>query len=317
MAIYQFHAENLSEGVNIYVRGKLGFAQLTRLIEGDQLAQVNQRKAQYGISPVNQPHTTLTLTEPAVQFQDPNQPSYEENFVQERFFTSNKHPERGQQYSIDSKGSDLPIIALTNPDGTFTQDESGRELAQGLDVTVVLRTYKPKTYIKRGLAIEMILVNEPVQYYSAGGPDVSALASRGITFTSQPRKIRATEAKPTGDVQSLEYDGPDGGYELPQPQAAPAGGYPAQAQQAAPAAQPTQQAPAQPQSQATAVGFAPQAQQAPTQLTREQLEQQLAALQAQQDGGGQGGPNPASAITGNPWNGQRPVAPGITLPHQS
>lgn len=79
-----------------------------------------------------------------------------------------KRPETGANYSIDSKGSTLPIIAIPSPkgDGTYDQDESGQELAQGLDVTLVLRTYKPKDFNNRGLALEQVIVHEEPRYYN-------------------------------------------------------------------------------------------------------------------------------------------------------
>ena len=53
-------------------------------------------------------------------------------------------------------------------------------------------------------------------------------------------------------------------------------------------------------------------------MTREQLEEQLKALEAQQAGQAQApAGNPDSAITANPWpNSQRPAAPGISVPTQ-
>ena len=81
-----------------------------------------------------------------------------------------------------------------------------------------------------------------------------------------------------------------------------------QGRQAPAQAQPQQQAPAQPQA----------APAAPAQMTREQLEEQLKALEAQQAGQAQApAGNPDSAITANPWpNSQRPAAPGISVPTQ-
>lgn len=326
---YQFIPENLTPGRQIYIRGKIRYSRITRLIQGEELTRSDARRVQNGMSAVGKPHLSISLTEPAVQYEDPKQPTYEDNFVNERFFTSKKNPELGPQYSIDPKGTDLPIIAISDDNGGYTQDTSGRELAQGLDVTILLRVYKPKSHPKCGLALEMVIVNEPVRYYSAGGPDLSSLAARGITFSTQPRKISASEANPSGDVP--EIDGDDEGYDLPQPQAAPAAGYPNQDQQA-----PAQQAPAAAPN--TAVGYAPQAQApaqpqqqtpaqpqaapaAPAQMTREQLEEQLKALEAQQAGQAQApaapAGNPDSAITANPWpNSQRPAAPGISVPTQ-
>ncbi|MFJ6759985.1 hypothetical protein ACIQNK_33820 [Streptomyces sp. NPDC091273] len=76
-----------------------------------------------------------------VQFADPNNPTLEGQFVSERRYGSPKRPETGPNYSIDSKGTTLPVIAIPSSkgDGTYDQDESGRELVHGLDVTLVLQ----------------------------------------------------------------------------------------------------------------------------------------------------------------------------------
>ncbi|WP_369491968.1 hypothetical protein [Streptomyces sp. BF23-30] len=69
------------------------------------------------------------------------QPTLEGQFVSERRYGSPKRPETGPNYSIDSKGTTLPVIAIPSlkGDGTYDQDESGRELVHGLDVTLVLQ----------------------------------------------------------------------------------------------------------------------------------------------------------------------------------
>lgn len=184
----QFTAENLTEGTILMVRGKIAYSRLTKLIDGADLVAVNQRKAANNMSPINSPHVTCALTQPQVVFTDPSNPSYDEQFVAERFYVSPKNPSAGPMYSIDSKGKSLPTIAVPSDKGddSYDQDTSGRELANGLDVTLVLRVYKPKNYAKRGMAIEHIVVNEPVRYYSGSNAATEALAARGIVFNAPP-----------------------------------------------------------------------------------------------------------------------------------
>ncbi|WP_405786501.1 hypothetical protein [Streptomyces sp. NBC_01367] len=87
------------------------------------------------------PPWPTTIIHAEVQFADPNNPTLEGQFVSERRYGSPKRPETGPIYSIDSKGTTLPVIAIPslNGDGTYDQDESGRELVHGLDVTLVLQ----------------------------------------------------------------------------------------------------------------------------------------------------------------------------------
>lgn len=307
---YQVAAESLKEGSIILVRGKLGFARLTRLIEGEELRAVDARRVQNNLSPVGKPHTTVTVTEAEVIFKDAAAPTLEERFVEERRYTPKKNPSTGLSYSVDSKGQSLPIIAIPTPEGTVVQDESGQELAQGLDVTLVLRVYKPKTFNKRGIAIDQVIVNEPVRYYS-GNTSVEELAQRGIVFAAPPQAIQARSGAPAVagqarvgvDNQGTIID--ENGFALP----APGGGMP----QAAPAAAPQVivQAPAAP----VAPVAQPVAQAAPVPTApAESLEAQLARLQAEnaalKDAGSAIGA-PAGAPA-SPWADDAGDAQGIT-----
>ncbi|MDW6058022.1 hypothetical protein SAZ11_07960 [Streptomyces sp. FXJ1.4098] len=224
MANYSISASQITEGKNVFIRGKLGFAVLARLIEGAELVASDQRKTKNGMNPVGKPHTTATIIHAEVQFADPNNPTLEEQFVSERRYDSPRRPETGPNYSIDSKGSSLPVIAIPSPtgDGTYDQDESGRELAQGLDVTLVLRTYKPKNFNNRGLALEQVIVHEAPRYYNAGGIDQAELAARGIVLNGTPRPVQATPASAAPAAVPVTTEVEDGlSFPAPQPASAP------------------------------------------------------------------------------------------------
>lgn len=296
---YQVDAEQLREGTTVFIRGKLDFARLTRLIEGTELAAVNQRRAANRLSPINSPHTTATLSQSEVLYADPSNPTLEEKFVAERRYVSKKNPGTGQSYSIDSKGS-LASIYTKSEDGTYVQDLSGKELARGLDVTLVLRIYKPKAYAKRGIAIDQVLVNEDVRYYSAGGGvSQDELAKRGIVLAAPPVRAAAVAAAAEEvdgvDVEQLDNTSmvTEDGFIFPAPQAAPA----AVAAPAAPAAK---------------VAPAPAPASAPATTTAElSLEEQLEAIMAENAKlkAAQAGDN-GSAIGANPWEDAE--KPGIS-----
>lgn len=263
MANYSISASQLAEGASVLIRGKLAFARLTSLIEGAALVASDERKVKNGMSPVGKPHTTATITEAEVVFADPATPTVEEQFVSERRYTSKKNPDTGANYSIDSKGTSLPVIAVpsaTNP-GTFDQDPSGRELAQGLEVTLVLRVYKPKNFTNRGLALDQVIVHETPRYYNGGGVAAGELAARGIVFNTLPRAVQAQPGTGSGAGSALG-NGPEpvgtdveDGLSFPAPQPTAVAPAPAQApvqavaeapQAAAPAVQPAAQPAAQP-----------------------------------------------------------------------
>lgn len=204
MANYSISANQIAEGKSVLIRGKLSFARLTRTIDGEELVKSNQRKLANGMSPIDKPHTTATITQAEVLFADPANPTLEEQFVSERRYLSKTHPDTGPNYSIDSKGTQLPVIAIPSAknDGTYDQDVSGQELARDIDVTLVLRTYKPKNYNNRGLALEQVIVNEAPRYYAASA-STEQLAARGIVFNAPPRALQAGDAPAVGAVQEF------------------------------------------------------------------------------------------------------------------
>ncbi|MGW5929365.1 hypothetical protein ACWF2L_24410 [Streptomyces anulatus] len=296
---HSISASKIAEGKNVFIRGKLGFAILARLIEGAELVTSDQRKTKNGMSPIGKPHTTATITHAEVQFADPNSPTLEEQFVSERRYDSPKNPDTGPNYSIDSKGSTLPVIAIPSPkgDGTYDQDESGLELAQGLDVTLVLRTYKPKDFNNRGLALEQVIVHEPPRYYKAGGVDQAELAARGIVLNGTPRPVQATPAAPVNAAVPVATE-IEGGLSFPAPQ-------PTSAPVNVAAQAPVQTAPA-----TVSVAPAPVTAPAPAQET---LEQKLARLEAENASLRDAGSAVGSPVATGPWNGSGPAQEaGIT-----
>lgn len=287
MTNYSISAKQITEGKTVFIRGKLGFAVLARLIQGAELATSDQRKMKNGMSPVGMTHTTATIIHAKVQFADPNNPTLEEQFVSERRYDSPKRPETGPNYAIDSKGSTLPVIAIPSPknDGTYDQDESGQELAQGLDVTLVLRTYKPKNFNNRGLALEQVIVHEAPRYYNAGGIDQAELAARGIVLNGTPRPLQATPA-PAAAVPGVT--GIEDGLSFPTPQ-------PASAHVDVAAHAPVQTAPA------------------PTPAQESTMEQKLSRIEAENASLKAAGSAVGSAVATGPWNGSGPAQEaGIT-----
>lgn len=205
MANYSISATSLTEGQLVLVRGKLGFARLTRLIEGEALAASDARRISNGISPVGVPHTTVSIHDAHVVPKDGAALTVEEQFINERLYVPKKNPGAGKSYSIDSKGSNLPIIAIPDAGNKLVQDTSGRELAQELDVTLVLRVYKPKNYNNRGMSLDQVIVNEPVRYYG-GSSSTEELAARGIVYAAVPQALQASNATVAGEAAPVESD---------------------------------------------------------------------------------------------------------------
>lgn len=187
---YAIKHEQLINGETVTLTGILGYSRLTRLIEGAELDSVNQRKVAMGLYAIAGPHTTATITQAQVLYSDPAHPTIAEQYVAERCYVSDKHPENGMNYLINSLGSKLPVIAIPSTDepGKFVQDTSYRELASGQPVMLVVRAYRTDRN-RTGLALSHVVVPQEPQYFEPGGAGVSELAARGIVFAEPPQVL--------------------------------------------------------------------------------------------------------------------------------
>lgn len=237
----------LAVGANIVVRGKLGYSRLTSQIAGEELRKQNERNQSRGQQPVSRPYTTATIYDASVICKDPNHLSNEEIYAQESLYTSVSAAgsQRLNCFTGNNKGNNLPWIAVARSDGSGFADKVAPEgeLAQGLDVTLILRVFKGRVS-NNGISLDGVIVNEPIRYYTPAND--ANLAAYGIQLAGNPAPVQPAVAAP---VQT-------------QPPMYPAN-EPAPAAPFAPQFQPQPQAPApapqvtQPPQPAPAAPFAP------------------------------------------------------------
>ena len=162
----------------IWVKGNLTYSRVTKQISGDELKKDIDRKKQNGRIPIEKPYTTASICNAQVLYQNPQAPTIEEKYIEERLFTSAKHP--GYNFQGVNKGNRLPYIG--NLSGNqFIQIAPEGELDNGLDVTLIIRVFKGNP--QNGVTLDGIILNEPVRYYSSNG---LGLAERGITMVPAP-----------------------------------------------------------------------------------------------------------------------------------
>lgn len=190
-------AERLREGEQILVRGKVSFSRVAKLIEGEALTKsIEQARQRGSLYPTTVPHTTINLVDAQVLPANPAAASVEEQFVHEKIFTYKNGDNTGHTgFGVDNKSNYLPTVLEMDPEnpGQYRQLVLERDLASGLDVTLVLKVYKPAGYEKRGLGIEQIVLHEPVKYY-ASGLDTAALAARGIVVNGPIRSVTGADS---------------------------------------------------------------------------------------------------------------------------
>jgi len=190
-------AERLREGKQILVRGKISFSRLAQLVDGDALVKsIEQARKRGVIYPTTVPHTTINLFDAQVIPADSAVATLEETFVHEHLYVIKSGDNAGKSgYSIDNKGNYLPTVLEQDPanPGQYRQLQLERDLAGGIEVTLVLQVFKPATYEKRGLGLQQVVLNEPVRYF-ASGVDTDALAARGIVVNGPIRPVAGSES---------------------------------------------------------------------------------------------------------------------------
>lgn len=178
MANHSINNNQLRPDQTIWVKGKLTYSRVTKQISGDELQADIQRKRQNNRIPIEKPYTTASICDAQVLYQNPQQPTIEEKFIEERLYTSQKNP--GYNYTAVNKGNRLPYIGKLEGN-QFIQIVPEGELDNGLDVTLIIRVFKGNP--QNGTTLDAIIVNEPIRYYSSAN---LGLAERGLVMVAAP-----------------------------------------------------------------------------------------------------------------------------------
>lgn len=210
-------AEHLREGQVLYLKGRVSYARIAAQINGAELERrVAQAKARGQLYPTSKPHTTISVIDPVVIPADPNNPTIEERYLEEKIFTLKSGDNAGKRaFSVDNTTRTLPQVFAPNANGVHEQVQLTGDLDTDLDVVLVIRVFK-SSYEKRGLSLDKVIVNEPLRYYqSADSIDTAMLARLGITIEGPVTRVNAVDAPESAIVQRDEPEE----VSLPQPQA--------------------------------------------------------------------------------------------------
>lgn len=191
----QISLSSVPPGTIIQVRGKVAFSRIRSQIKDEELKRTNERNQQQGRLAIDKPHTKLSLKQCTLIVKDPNNLTVGEQYVQERMFLSQKHPENGYCYEGLNKGKFLPVVARRVPEdpNTIQQYEPSEllgELANDLDVTILMRVFESKP--NNGITLDTVIVNEPIRFYQGGAQ--TSLAAAGLTLrpSAAGREMAAT-----------------------------------------------------------------------------------------------------------------------------
>ena len=320
---YQVRANELNEDSPlIHVEGTLMYSTLMHRIAGEELDKINADLMARNRYTKSGPYITATLANAHILpiSGDENTITREEFYIKERFYDSKKpkEGETGKRMTQDSPVPDngfMPPIYKrvsneANADGHYEYEQiigAPGEVAAGAPVRLVLRVYKPRNQVNRGISIHSVFVEtDEVEFLDPSNPinprDRKALQDRGIVIVGDTVRIGANEgntpaAKEEGNSSENTADNaqqsiPADNDGLPpvmaanqQPQAQTQS-QPQQQQQSAPAPQQQQQ---QQQTQAPQQFYDPNATQnqapaqAPVQNNNENIEKPQPEEKPQED----------------------------------
>lgn len=193
----------LTPGKFVYVKGKVGYSRIGRQTNDEELERFNQGRKFKQTTPITQ----LTIYDAEVICDNPNSPSVEELYVMESLYTSSKKEYTGKCYNPVNKTKFLPTVKVQNaadPSKYDDYDMNKRELAQGLDVVIGMRTFKGNG--NNGISLDHVIVMGELKLRPAGdsGAAKSALAKFGITFTNEPSPLNSETVAEEGSPENGE-----------------------------------------------------------------------------------------------------------------
>lgn len=155
----------LKPNTEVLVRGKLEFSRLDKQVAGEKLLEDQRNRKMKGMPIINRPYTSATISDPQVLSNNQGvQKSLEEIYMTESIYmqkSSDKYMFNGM-----NKGNRLPNVFELNPTtGKYDQVVLKHNLANGLDVTLVMRVFEAQP--NNGVSLETVLINEPLRYYQA------------------------------------------------------------------------------------------------------------------------------------------------------
>lgn len=277
MSENKIKADQLTPGTTAVVRGEVSFSRITSPYSGQELQQRVADQQQRGIKyPVKTEHTSISLVNAEVVFADPQNPTVEEMYIHQKMYTAKSGKNQGKTtFTHDDKSNSLPPVMehildeQGNKTGQIQQIQPEGELANGLQVILVLNFFASGDNENRGTGLVYILSDEPIRYYSSPTADAPAMAAMGITIAGgiTPTAHSQAPAAPQQDQGYAGLPGPGGQPQVPQAPQAP------------------MQQPQQPQYQPQNQFQQPQAPQAPAQPQQPQVQQNQ--YQQPHDGFGQ------------------------------
>ena len=197
MAKRTITSNQLTPNAIYLVRGKVSFSRITRHTTDKEREEANKRR----MHPIDKNYTTITLYDAVVLARDPQNPTMEEKYASECLYRSSSQNYPNNNFTAMNKSANLPDVAVLEGTNNYRQITPEAELAQGLDVTLVMRVFKSP--MNNGVSLDKVFVNEPIRYYNNGASTQDALAGYGIVFQAlPPKKAEETQTITTAEAEA-------------------------------------------------------------------------------------------------------------------
>lgn len=217
----------LTPNTIVMVRGNIRFSRLLKPIQGEELINDQKRRTQLGMIAIEVPYTSIELDNARIVPMRPDGvKTIEEQFVEERFYQKRDPDDASMHYSVINK-SPYPNKFYQKRDTTASgaknmeadQIQPTGELANGLDVILLLRIFASKRYQRKSIGLQGIVLQEPIRYYS--GPTNQMLASAGIILHDDPSLNQTAPAEKPAEPAAVSAPAPNTAFAT-QPAPAPA-----------------------------------------------------------------------------------------------
>lgn len=216
----------VKSGDEIFIQGKVHFARVAKAIDGEELANENKRRAGLGLSPMDKPFRSITISEPTV-IQGQGTPLAQ--FHESKIYNPKGNPS-ARHMSFESKSKIDPTFYCLDDNGNLAPLENpGKNPAVGQVVVLRVRAYGGKTATSRlGSTFEdiayMSKAND-IQFYTGGGSAQSLEGFAKATNLGASNEVQtASNAANTAQAAPAQSAPAEGFSGFPGANTAPAGG---------------------------------------------------------------------------------------------
>lgn len=196
---------DLTPNTIVMVRGNVSYCRITRKVSGPELERENERKRrEHRQDTKDKPYTYISLDNAQVMYQNPQAPTLEEQFINQRMYQSDKKNGIWCYSQYDTSPYSLPKICVMNGNTAeeLNAEDIHGELDSGLQVMVEIRIFKT-SYANCGLGINKVIALEPIRFY--GRNNGAGLAAFGLNFKPAERPLQDTNVrKPENPAQPAQ-----------------------------------------------------------------------------------------------------------------